>query len=119
MIEMAREHNRAHAQKVRFIASSLEDADLGDEVYDKVFGVRVAALERSGRSLEVARRVLAPGGSLHLFSQAPGWTARKDAERFGAQLSEVLESSGFTVDAVLVGDAGTGFVAGVAARAAS
>lgn len=119
MIEMAEQRNRAHAEKVRFIASSIEDADLGDQVYDKVFAVNVAALHKPGKPLEVVRQVLAPGGSLHLFSQAPGWNSPKEAERFGAQLSEVLEGAGFIVEEVRVGGASTGFEAGVAARAAS
>ncbi len=73
MIEMAKKRNEAHADKVRFIASSLEKADLGDEVYDKVFAVHVSALHEPGPALNVARQRLVPGGGLYLFSQAPGW----------------------------------------------
>jgi hypothetical protein len=72
MVEMAKKRNRAHAGKARFIASSVEHADLGDESYDKIFAVHVAALHRPGKALEISSR-LAPAGSLYLFSQAPGW----------------------------------------------
>jgi ubiquinone/menaquinone biosynthesis C-methylase UbiE len=35
MIAMARRRNRAHAERAPFIVSTLEQADLGAEVYDK------------------------------------------------------------------------------------
>ena len=62
MIEMAARRNRDRADKARFIAASLEEADLGDEVYDKVFAVHVAALHRPGAGLDAVRRRLAPVG---------------------------------------------------------
>jgi ubiquinone/menaquinone biosynthesis C-methylase UbiE len=118
MIEMAQRRNRAHAEKARFVAATIEQADLGDEVYDKVFAVHVAALHEPGRALEMVRRRLAPGGRLYLFSQAPGWTRRGQAEEFGAKLRPVLESAGFGVEALLVKAIGTTFAAGVVAAAA-
>jgi ubiquinone/menaquinone biosynthesis C-methylase UbiE len=36
MIEMARKRNRACGERARFVAARLEEADLGDETYDKV-----------------------------------------------------------------------------------
>lgn len=117
MIEMAKKRNEAYADKVRFIASSLEKGDLGDEVYDKVFAVHVAALHEPGPALDVARQRLVPGGGLYLFSQAPGWTLREQAEDFGAKLSGVLGTAGFVVDETLVKDIGPAFAAGVVARA--
>jgi ubiquinone/menaquinone biosynthesis C-methylase UbiE len=116
MIEMARQRNRAHSHKVRFIASTLEQAELGDETYDKVFAVHVAALHKPGKALEVVRRRLVPGGHLYLFSQGPGWTTREPAEAVGAGLKPILESSGFAVEDVLVSAVGTTFAAGVVAR---
>ena len=62
MIEMAARRNRDRADKARFIAASLEEADLGDEVYDKVFAVHVAALHKPGAGLDAVRRRLAPVG---------------------------------------------------------
>jgi SAM-dependent methyltransferase len=115
MIETARKRNQAHADKVRFITSSLEQADLEDEVYDKAFAGHVAALHKPGRALELVRQRLVPGGRLYLFSQAPAWRTR-DAEQFGGELSRVLASAGFVVEQVLVKDLATASVAGVVAR---
>jgi SAM-dependent methyltransferase len=116
MIAAARKRNRAHAGKVRFVQSSLEDANLGDEVYDKVFAIHVAALNKPGRPLDVVRERLVPGGRLHVFSQAPGWRSAEPAEAFGAELRDVFASAGFHVERVLVEDLGNAFAAGVIAR---
>jgi ubiquinone/menaquinone biosynthesis C-methylase UbiE len=116
MIEAARKRNAAYSDRARFITATLEEADLGKEIYDKVFAVHVAALERPGKALEIVHRHLAASGSLYLFSQAPGWKGPRDAERFAAELSGTLESARFTVERTLVGEAGSGFVAGVLAR---
>ena len=113
MIEMAKKRNRSHTGKARFIASSVEDADLGDEAYDKIFAVHVAALHRPGKALEIVRSRLAPGGSLCLFRQAPGWKDAREAEEFGAKLGEVLEDAGLALKDVRVGP---GPSAGVVAR---
>jgi SAM-dependent methyltransferase len=113
MVEMAKKRNRAHAGKARFIASSVEHADLGDESYDKIFAVHVAALHRPGKALEIVRSRLAPGGSLYLFSQAPGWEDAGQAEEFGAELGRVLEDAGLALEGVRVGP---GPSAGVVAR---
>jgi cyclopropane fatty-acyl-phospholipid synthase-like methyltransferase len=117
MIEMARKRNQAHADKVRFVLSMIEAADLGDEVYDKAFAVHVAALEGPGDALDVVRDRLVPGGRLYLFSQAPGWKAADQPYRFGAELGGVLEDAGFALEGVVVKDFGTSFAAGVVARA--
>jgi SAM-dependent methyltransferase len=119
MIEMARKRNRAHGDKARFIASSLEKAELGDEVYDKVFTVHVAALHRPGRALDVVRQRLVPGGRLYIFVQAPGWKTPAQAEDFGAELGGVLAAAGFAVEQTLVKHLGPAFAAGVEARAPS
>jgi ubiquinone/menaquinone biosynthesis C-methylase UbiE len=116
MIEMARRRNEAHAPKARFVVASLEQPDLGDEVYDKVFAVHVAALHRPGAALDAVRRRLVPGGRLFLFSQAPGWKATEQAARFGADLSGVLEQAGFESEETLVKDLRPGFAAAVFAR---
>lgn len=117
MIAAARMRTRAHADKVRLIQSSLGEADLRDETYDKVFAIHVAALHKPGRGLDVVRERLAPGGRLYLFSQAPGWTTRQPAEQFAAELGDVLDVAGFAVERVLIGDFGQAFAAGVVARA--
>jgi SAM-dependent methyltransferase len=116
MIEAARKRNRAHADKVRLIESTIEEADLGDETYDKAFAVHVAALHRPGRPLDVVRERLVPAGRLYLFSQAPGWKTAAPAERSGAELGDVLGSEGFSIERVLVAELGKAFATGVVAR---
>jgi ubiquinone/menaquinone biosynthesis C-methylase UbiE len=116
MIEMAERRNRAHAGCARFMAAPLERADLGDETYDKVFAIHVAALHRPGEALDVVRRRLAPGGRLYLFSQEPGWTGADAPERFGAGLARMLGGAGFHIEGTSVKDLGTGFGAAVIAR---
>jgi ubiquinone/menaquinone biosynthesis C-methylase UbiE len=117
MIEMAQRRNRAHAGRARFVAATLEAADLGDETYDKVFAVHVAALHQRGAALDVVRRRLAPRGRLYLFSQAPGWTAPESAVGFGARLATMLSDAGFDVEDTAVKDLGAGFACAVIARA--
>jgi ubiquinone/menaquinone biosynthesis C-methylase UbiE len=63
MIAAARKRNRACVDRARFITSSLEDAELGDETYDKVFAVHVAALHKPGRPLDVVRERLGSAGA--------------------------------------------------------
>jgi len=116
MIEMAERRNQPRASKARFVAASLEEADLGDETYDKVFAVNVAALHKPGEALDTVRRRLAPGGRLYLFGQAPGWKASEQAEGFGAEFSSVLEGAGFEIEETLVKYLGTGLAAAVVAR---
>ena len=117
MIAMARERNRGCA-RARFVNASVERADLGRERYDKVFAVHVAALQRSGEPIDVVRRRLVTGGSLHLFSQAPGWRTVADAEGFAAGLGGMLEREGFTLAAVEVARVGSVFATCVVARVA-
>jgi SAM-dependent methyltransferase len=116
MIEAAKRRNQAHARKVRFVTASLAGADLGGEIYDKVFAVHVAALHKPGDELDIVRRRLAPGGGLYLFSQAPGWNAPEHAVRFGAELAGVLGEAGFDVEDERIKDLETGFAAAVIAR---
>jgi ubiquinone/menaquinone biosynthesis C-methylase UbiE len=116
MIAMARRRNQHNAGKARFIAASLDEADLGEEVYDKIFAVHVAALHEPGEALEIVRRRLVPGGSLYLFSQAPGWKASEQAVAFSAELGGVLEGAGFEIQETSVKALGAGFAAAVVAR---
>jgi SAM-dependent methyltransferase len=116
MIAAARKRTRVHGDKARLIQSSIEHADLGDEIYDKVFAIHVAALHRPGPALDAVRERLVPGGRLYLFSQAPGWTTPVPAEQFAAELGDVLDGEGFAFERVLIGDFGQAFAAGVVAR---
>jgi SAM-dependent methyltransferase len=116
MIEAARRRNAAYADRTRFVTAGIEDADLGDEIYDKAFAVHVAALHRPGDALEAVRRRLAPGGVLYLFSQAPSWKGSRDAERFGADVAEALEAAGFSKTETLARELESGYTAGIIAR---
>jgi SAM-dependent methyltransferase len=116
MIAAAEKRNRAHGDKVRFIAAPIERAELGDETYDKVFAVHVAALHRPGRPLDAVRERLRPDGRLYLFSSAPRWRSAEPAEAFGGELGEVLEGAGFELERVTVEQLGNGISLGVVAR---
>jgi cyclopropane fatty-acyl-phospholipid synthase-like methyltransferase len=118
MIATAQDRNRPCGHRARFVTASVEDADLGDETYDKAFAVHVAALHQPGKPLEVVRDRLAPGGALYLFSGAPGWKRLSDAQRFGEELGEALEGAPFTVSDVLAEELSGGFASAVVARVA-
>ena len=117
MIEVAAKRNERHTDKLRLIVAPIEEADLGDEAYDKVFAVHVAALHKPGGALDVVRERLVPGGRLYLFSQAPSWREPAPAEQFGDELRPVLEGAGLAVERVQVKELERGFAAGVVARA--
>jgi ubiquinone/menaquinone biosynthesis C-methylase UbiE len=56
-----------------FLVGSLEELDLGDRRYDKVFAVRVGLFHREPeRARELAARWLAPGGEVFSFFDEPG-----------------------------------------------
>jgi ubiquinone/menaquinone biosynthesis C-methylase UbiE len=63
MIEAATRRNAAYVEAgtAEFLVAHVEDLDLGDRRFDKVFAVRVALVHRRP---ELAERWLAPGGRL-------------------------------------------------------
>jgi ubiquinone/menaquinone biosynthesis C-methylase UbiE len=106
MIDMAAKRNREHvaAGRAELIASTFEDADLGDRRFDKAFAVHVAAVWR--RPAEMLGRLgplLSPGGALYLFNQAPNWSA-EEARESGDRIAGVLGEHGFAAGEVIVGD---------------
>jgi protein-L-isoaspartate O-methyltransferase len=109
MIEMA----RRRCGSARLVCAAIEDADLGDERYDKAFAVHVAALHRAGAALDVVRARLVRGGRLYLFNQAPGWKSVPDAQAFGASVSAELAAAGFTPVDTLAVALDSGFAAAV------
>jgi ubiquinone/menaquinone biosynthesis C-methylase UbiE len=118
MIDMATRRNREHVDSGRavFQAVPLEQADLGDERFDKVFASHVALFWRQpAKALPIVRRLLAPRGALYLFNQTPGWTG-ETARGFGDRLGELLRENDFSVDDVLVGDLSPAPVVCVKAR---
>jgi SAM-dependent methyltransferase len=112
MIDVARKRTAGCAQKVRLVCATIEEADLGDEAYEKAFAVHVAALHGPGPALDAVRDRLAPDGRLYLFSQAPGWKTAADARGFAAELRTSLPEAGFTVDDLLVAELPSGYAAG-------
>jgi SAM-dependent methyltransferase len=107
MIEMTARRNREHVdagRAVLFEAVALENADLGDRRFDKVFAFNVAPFWlQPEAALGAVREHLARDGTVYLF-----WDARHSApERardLGNELADRLRESGFSVDAVLVED---------------
>ena len=74
MIAAARRRNAAYVEagRAEFIVASLENLDLGERRFDRIFAVRVGLFHREpARAREIATRWLAPGGSLHAFFDPP------------------------------------------------
>jgi len=106
MIEMATRRNRQHvdAGRVLFEAIALEDADLGDRRFDKVFAFNVAPFWLQPKMAHAAvREHLAADGAIYIF-----WDARHFApERIpdlGNELADRLREGGFSIDRVLAQD---------------
>jgi ubiquinone/menaquinone biosynthesis C-methylase UbiE len=75
MIAAAAHRNRAYvdAGTAEFVAASLEEADLGDRRFDRIFAVRVGLFHREPeRAHALASRWLAPGGVLQVVFDPPG-----------------------------------------------
>ena len=107
MIETARKLNADHVASgvASFQTASLEDAELGEARFDKIFAINVGLFWRQQpvRELTTLRNHLAPKGRLFLFHEPlPGSTAPTIATSVPA----ALESSGFTVMEILTQDLG-------------
>ena len=106
MIEMARHRNREHIAGGRAVlkTAALEEADLGNERFDKVFAFNVAPFWLQPKdALGIVRRHLAADGAMYLF-----WDARHTqpgrARDLADRLSEKIRLAGFSVNQVLVKD---------------
>ena len=104
MIEMATRRNREHVDSGRATleAVALEDADLGDRRFDKIFAFNVAPFWlQPEAALGAVRRHLASDGAVYIF-----WDARHSApgraRDLGNDLADRLRESRFSVDKVLV-----------------
>ena len=74
MIDAAARRNARHvaAGTAEFLVATLEDADLGDRRFDRIFAVRVGLFHREPeRAHALAARWLAPGGALLSDYDAP------------------------------------------------
>ena len=117
MIEMAKKRNADHvaAGVASFQTASLDEADLGDARFDKVFAVNVGLFwrQRPVRELAILREHLAPDGRLFLFHEPPpGSAAPPDA----GPVPALLEDNGFAVAGILTRDLGRTRVGCVVAR---
>jgi ubiquinone/menaquinone biosynthesis C-methylase UbiE len=75
MIAAAARRNAAHVEAgtAEFLVASLEDLDLGERRFDKIFAVRVGLFHREpDRARGLAAPWLAPGGKLFAFFDEPG-----------------------------------------------
>jgi cyclopropane fatty-acyl-phospholipid synthase-like methyltransferase len=121
MIAAATRRNREHLASGRAVleTSTLADAPLDGHRFDKIFAVHVALFWRQpDETLATVRTLLAPGGGLYLFNQAPGWSDAGSARAFGRRLSGVLSEHGFSVDDVLTARLSPAPVVGVVSRPA-
>ena len=74
MIEAAKRRNAREiaAGQAEFILGNLEELDLGNRGFDKIFAVRVGSLFRQlDRARGIVEKWLAPGGKLFIFSDPP------------------------------------------------
>jgi ubiquinone/menaquinone biosynthesis C-methylase UbiE len=79
MIQAATRRNAAYVEagRAEFLVADLEDLDLGDRRFDKIFAVRVGLFHREPeRARSIVERWLAPGGELFVFFDKP--TNRKN-----------------------------------------
>jgi ubiquinone/menaquinone biosynthesis C-methylase UbiE len=74
MIEAATRRNAEHVASGRaeFLVASLEELDLGERRFDKVFAVRVGLFHRDPeRACRLVEQWLAPGGQVRAFFDEP------------------------------------------------
>jgi ubiquinone/menaquinone biosynthesis C-methylase UbiE len=74
MIEAASRRNAEYVEagKAEFLVATLEDLDLGDRRFDKIFAVRVGLFHRDpDRARGLVQPWLASGGTVHPFFDPP------------------------------------------------
>ncbi len=74
MIQAATHRNAAYVEagRAEFLVSILENLDLGDRRFDKIFAVRVGLFHRDPeRARDIVERWLTPGGALFAFFDQP------------------------------------------------
>jgi hypothetical protein len=60
------------AGKAEFLVATLEDLELGDRRFDRIFAVRVGLFHRDpNRARGIVERWLAPGGAVFAFFDSP------------------------------------------------
>lgn len=99
-ITAAEARNREHvaAGRVRLLRAALAEVDF-DERFDRVFAVNVNVFWLGpAKELAAVRRVLAPGGRLHLFYEPP---SPAQLERAAEGCAAFLREHGFSVEQTL------------------
>ena len=74
MTQTAARRNAAHVEagRAEFLVADLEDLDLGERRFDKIFAVRVGLFHREPeRARGIVERWLAPGGAVFVFFDPP------------------------------------------------
>ena len=74
MIQAATRRNAAYVEagRAEFLVAALEDLNLGDRRFDKIFAVRVGLFHRDPeRARSIAEEWLAPDGTLSVFFDQP------------------------------------------------
>ncbi len=74
MIQAAIRRNAAYieAGRAEFLVASLEELDLGNRRFDKIFAVRVGLFHRDpDRARGIVERWLVPGGAVFAFLDSP------------------------------------------------
>ena len=74
MIDAATRRNAVHVEAgtAEFLVARLEDLDLGDRSFDRIFAVRVGLFHREpDRARAIVERWLAPGGTVFAFFDEP------------------------------------------------
>ena len=78
MIGAATRRNAVHVEAgtAEFLVARLEDLDLGDRSFDRIFAVRVGLFHREpDRARAIVERWLAPGGTVFAFFDSPLYAA--------------------------------------------
>ncbi|MFI6508101.1 class I SAM-dependent methyltransferase [Streptosporangium sp. NPDC050855] len=107
-VEAAGRHNAGHvsAGRATFLVAALEKAAFADASFDRIFSINVNLFwtRSPARELEVLHRLLAPGGSLHLFWEPP---VPERVSEIIDTVVPVVEEHGFEVT-TLTGRSSTG-----------
>ena len=100
MIEVATRRNATYVEtgKAEFFVANLEDLDLGDRRFDKIFAVRVGLFHREPeRARGIVEKWLAPGGRVTVVfdePSAPGASKESCQRPRRGFLSEIPEHGG-------------------------
>jgi ubiquinone/menaquinone biosynthesis C-methylase UbiE len=98
MIEMAAKRNQGcvDAGKARLHCVTLEDADFGDQRFDKIFAIRVNFfIQQPERQLPKIKQLLKPNGLFYIFYDPP---VTAQSASFITIATEGLGAYGFTVE---------------------